>query len=108
MGSFEVAHDDGGWNADLNQAKFLPIRMQAVGFGIERDAIDSVDLLQQLRQPGIGCNNIRHSDHRNPLKSNSVFVLVACRLSISFSIDSSGGSAAIVLRSISTRSHSSG
>src|SRR5437667_10862422 len=34
--------------------------MQAVGFGIERDAIGRVDLLQQLRQPGIACNNIRH------------------------------------------------
>src|SRR5438067_11630216 len=34
--------------------------MQAVGFGIERDAIGRVDLLQQLRQPGIACNNVRH------------------------------------------------
>src|SRR5437667_12177847 len=34
--------------------------MQAVGFGIERDAIGRVDLLQQLRQYGIACNNVRH------------------------------------------------
>src|SRR5215471_8347323 len=34
--------------------------MQAVGFGIERNAIGNVDILQQLRQPGIACNNVCH------------------------------------------------
>ena len=34
----------------------------------------------------------------NPLSNNSALVFVACRLSISFSIASIGGSAAIVLR----------
>jgi hypothetical protein len=51
---------------------------------------------------------ILRSDHFNPLNSNSAFVFVASRFSINFSIASIGGSAAMVLRSICTRSHSSG
>src|SRR5919106_1422048 len=46
--------------------------------------------------------------HLNPLKSSSAFVFVASRFSISFSIASIGGSAAMVLRRFCTRSHSSG
>ena len=57
---------------------------------------------EQLRQLGIG------GDHFNPLRSSSAFVFVACRFSINFSIASIGGSAAMALRRIFTRSHSSG
>ena len=46
--------------------------------------------------------------HLSPLSNSSALVLVACRLSINFSIASIGGSAAIALRNCWTRSHSSG
>src|SRR5215813_14037626 len=95
-----------GWEADLEQTQFFPVRMQTVGLRIEGDAIGRFDLPNQTREFRGARNHI--SPQRNPLKSNSALVLVACRLSISFSIASRGGSAAIVLRSISTRSHSSG
>ena len=47
------------WHTDLKQTKFLSVRMQAVCFSIERDAIGSVNLLEQLSQPAIGCNKAR-------------------------------------------------
>ncbi len=91
-----------GGQADLEQTKLLPIRMETVGLGIDRHTIDWVKLREQLRQLRRTCN------HFNPLKSNSALVLVASRFSINFSIASIGGSAAIVLRNNCTRSHSSG
>src|SRR5581483_3776726 len=93
-------------NADLDQTKFFPIGMQTIGFGIDSDAISGFDLLNDLCEPPSVRNHV--SRQRNPLKSNSALVLVACRLSINFSIASRGGRAAIVFRSINTRSHSSG
>jgi hypothetical protein len=39
---------DRGRHADLEQTKFLPITMQAVGFGIDRHAIHRLNLHKQL------------------------------------------------------------
>ena len=47
-----------GRRTDLNQAKFLPVRMQAVCLNIDGNAIGSLDLLEQLSQPGIGRDKI--------------------------------------------------
>ncbi len=49
----------GGRHADLKQAKFFVVRMQTVGFCIERDAIGGVNPLQHLSQLGIGRNETR-------------------------------------------------
>ena len=47
-----------GRRTDLKQTKFLPVRMQAVCLNIDGNAIGSLDLLEQLSQPGIGRNKI--------------------------------------------------
>ena len=76
--------------------------MKAIGLGVDRDALDPSNVFDQLGQLRGVCN------HRSPLKSNSAFVLVTCKLSINFSIASIGGRAAMVFRNSCTRSHSSG
>src|SRR5262245_28666264 len=93
-------------DAYLKQTKFFSIRMQAVRFSIDCDAIGRFYFPYYTRASRGVRNHV--SRQRNPLRSNSALVLVACRLSINFSIASKGGSADIVLRNISTRSHSSG
>ena len=87
---------------ELNEAQLLEIAVQAIRLGIDRDAIDRAKLRQDLRELSVG------RDHRNPASKSSAFVFVACRFLINISIASSGGSAAIALRSSCTRSHSSG
>src|SRR5205085_127755 len=89
-------------NADLKQTEFFAITMKTVGFSIERDARMSRDRDDEF------CQFFGGRDHFNPLSSNSAFVFVAFMFSMSFSIASMGGRAAIVLRSSCTRSHSSG
>ena len=89
-------------NANLDQAKFFEITMETVGLGIDGDAVDVIQFRKQFLKVGVGL------DHLNPLSSSSAFVFVAFKLSISFSIASIGGSAAMALRSNWTRSHSSG
>jgi len=41
----DASYGIGRGNADLEQTKFFPIRMQTVGFGIDCDAIGRLDLL---------------------------------------------------------------
>ena len=86
----------------LHEAKLFEITVQTIGLRIDRDAVDPFQLWKELGELGI-CR-----DHFNPLKSSSALVFVACRFSISLSIASIGGSAAIALRRTCTRSHSSG
>src|SRR5205814_2084918 len=50
---------------DLKQAKFFPIGMKTVGFGVDRDALDPGNVFDQLGQLRGVCN------HRSPLRSNS-------------------------------------
>ena len=89
-------------NADLDQAKLFEIAVQAVRFGVDCDAVHRLQFRKQFRELFVALN------HLNPLSSNSAFVVVAFKLSISFSIASIGGSAAMALRKSCTRSHSSG
>ena len=49
-----------GRQANLHQTKFLPITMQAIRFGIDRDTIDSFEFLEQL----LKLSGFR--DHFNP------------------------------------------
>ena len=86
----------------LQETKLFEITMQTVRFGIDRDPVVRLELRKEIGELGI------RRDHFNPLRSSSAFVFVALRLSISFSIASIGGSAAMALRSTCTRSHSSG
>jgi hypothetical protein len=87
---------------ELHETKLFVIAVQTIGLGIDRDAIDPLQLREEFCELGI------RGDHFNPLRSSSAFVLVTCRFSINFSIASIGGSAAMALRRTFTRSHSSG
>ncbi len=55
----------------LHETKLFVITVQTVGLGIDRDAIDPLQLREQLCELGIS------GDHLNPLRSSSALVLVA-------------------------------
>ena len=69
---------------------------------IDGDAFEALHPRKEIRELCI------RRDHRRPASRSSALLLVACRFLINNSIASRGGSAAIVLRSNCTRSHSSG